>query len=706
MSFQAAYSQSTENAQSVENSLTDFFYDADTTQFTPDGSKTVFSGDVVVVAGGIFITADKIELDQQAGYIESTGHVIIVSNQQIFFGEKVKVDLKTQDLWLWEAGMIFNDKTKSDELKAKILGFSEAELRFEADRKKEIDKIQAAKKKIIRKVKRSFLPTSKLNQSDVELYVRLLEREQLTAEQQNPFLGKMTKQRRSRLKERRLHWEKGTQAENSSSSDNKAFVSYFKISGDYLERIHTNDFRSLKSFWTPCHCDDDEIPAWGFRSAELHGQPEGYLDFYHAVLEIKGIPVLYLPYLKIPVKDKRQSGFLPPILADRSDSGTIYSQPVFFDLGENFDTTLTPELFEKRGTKLGVELRYQEKNYSGWLLQVEGMRDRSWMEDIQLRQNIDRNLAHNDNQALLELCSSETKEEELQCQNRIKSALATPTNTWRGSQKWSGLKIIDPRLSVVSQGEVYSDHRYAEDLQIEQNFRSLLDDSTSAKRYSINSHKLHYDGRKLYLGLGSFFGDNLLLNERFEGQQIPADFKIKTQLFRLTPDTATVPFYLWTEARHVQIVDWQAKNADLLGFPNENKALGGGFWESLKINQMTPLKSDGIFKIEQFSNLEWRKYQHSELDSKMSSASSFRGAVRLALPMDTEIPLSPIFGDRGEDQFLRHFMSFDLVFSVRPYVESREPMLTKKFPTQIIKSQTMEVNSRILTLISVLIIKM
>src|SRR5690606_31462220 len=87
-----------------------------------------------------------------------------------------------------------------------------------------------------------------------------------------------------------------------------------------------------------------------------------------------------LPYFKVPLKEKRQSGLLMPTFGWRKDSGNIYSQPIYFTNSEQFDTTLTTELFEKRGTKVGVEMRYQPKQYSGLELKVEGIRDYLWLE--------------------------------------------------------------------------------------------------------------------------------------------------------------------------------------------------------------------------------------------------------------------------------------------------------------------------------------
>src|SRR5690606_13254030 len=138
----------------------------------------------------------------------------------------------------------------------------------------------------------------------------------------------------------------------------------------------------------PCKCEDDEKPAWGFQTDEATAQVGGYANLYHPVLMIKGIPVLYLPYLKIPIKSTRQSGFLLPTIGYESRSGNIISQPIYFALSDSSDATLTTYVSERRGTRLGLEYRFQQSEWSGWEILVEGMRDRLWMQERSRRSHM------------------------------------------------------------------------------------------------------------------------------------------------------------------------------------------------------------------------------------------------------------------------------------------------------------------------------
>src|SRR5690606_11870078 len=141
------------------------------------------------------------------------------------------------------------------------------------------------------------------------------------------------------------------------------------------------------ALFTPCRCEPDESPALAFRADQVDAQVGGYADLHHPVLEIKGIPVLYMPYLKLPLKDRRQSGFLLPTVGYERRSGNTFTQPVYFALGPAADATFTTDVFENRGTRLGLEYRIQQREFSGWDLRVEGIRDRLWMRDRALRED-------------------------------------------------------------------------------------------------------------------------------------------------------------------------------------------------------------------------------------------------------------------------------------------------------------------------------
>lgn len=82
----------------------------------------------------------------------------------------------------------------------------------------------------------------------------------------------------------------------------------------------------------------------------------------NVVVRYKGNPVLYMPYLRLPIGNERLSGFLFPKISSSSRRGTGIAVPYYFNLAPNRDATLTTTYFSKRGFHLQGEYRYLGAN--------------------------------------------------------------------------------------------------------------------------------------------------------------------------------------------------------------------------------------------------------------------------------------------------------------------------------------------------------
>ena len=115
-------------------------------------------------------------------------------------------------------------------------------------------------------------------------------------------------------------------------------------------------------------------------SAEFTLCPEGYSDVEfvtsnltvdsdskqavarNVVVRYRGTPILYTPYLRLPIGNERLSGFLFPKISSSTRQGTGITVPYYFNLAPNRDATLTPTYFTKRGLHLQGEYRYLGAN--------------------------------------------------------------------------------------------------------------------------------------------------------------------------------------------------------------------------------------------------------------------------------------------------------------------------------------------------------
>lgn len=122
----------------------------------------------------------------------------------------------------------------------------------------------------------------------------------------------------------------------------------------------------------PCECDFKN-PGWSIGSNHAVVDTEAdRVAISNAVVRIGKVPVLWLPWISLPLTD-RQSGLLFPYITPSSPlTGFSLEQPVFVTLGRSADVTLTPGLFtgafpnEKgvqnptgvAGPRLNTEFRY------------------------------------------------------------------------------------------------------------------------------------------------------------------------------------------------------------------------------------------------------------------------------------------------------------------------------------------------------------
>jgi LPS-assembly protein len=112
-------------------------------------------------------------------------------------------------------------------------------------------------------------------------------------------------------------------------------------------------------------CAGNPTPLWEIRARRVvHDQSERQLYFDNAQLRVGGLPVFWLPRLRMPDPTlDRATGFLMPSLRTTSELGTGLRLPYFITLGPHKDLTITP-YFSSRGGRT-VDLRYRQAFATG-----------------------------------------------------------------------------------------------------------------------------------------------------------------------------------------------------------------------------------------------------------------------------------------------------------------------------------------------------
>ncbi|RTZ98618.1 MAG: hypothetical protein DSY90_03815 [Deltaproteobacteria bacterium] len=131
---------------------------------------------------------------------------------------------------------------------------------------------------------------------------------------------------------------------------------HFHITGSQIQKTGPHTYSAEKASITSC---DGDSPDWKITGRDVNVAMEGYATAWHTTLWIKNLPVFYTPFLVVPIKRNRETGFLPPELAiSDSRNGFEYTQPFFWAISPSTDATLYWQYLENRGNKWGAEFRY------------------------------------------------------------------------------------------------------------------------------------------------------------------------------------------------------------------------------------------------------------------------------------------------------------------------------------------------------------
>ncbi|MBB3230329.1 LPS-assembly protein LptD [Halomonas stenophila] len=165
---------------------------------------------------------------------------------------------------------------------------------------------------------------------------------------------------------------RGAAAEFSLESDDASidtahYVAHEqRLRGDAvrLARVAEDRYRLTEASFTTCEPGSD---LWRLVGNDiLLDRRRGYGTATHARLEVGKVPVFYWPWVRFPLDDRRQTGFLWPTLGFSGDS-VDYAQPFYWNIAPNQDATLTPRWISNRGWLLGAEYRYLFPSDAGTL---------------------------------------------------------------------------------------------------------------------------------------------------------------------------------------------------------------------------------------------------------------------------------------------------------------------------------------------------
>lgn len=148
-----------------------------------------------------------------------------------------------------------------------------------------------------------------------------------------------------------------------------------------IKRFQNQDYLLSQATYTTCTPEDK---SWEIRAQKItidKAQSRGVAR--QASLRIHDWPVFYTPYLSFPTNKERKSGFLMPVVDYSNIGGINLGLPYYWNIAPNYDLTVVPQIYTKRGVMLGGDYRFLTSNSSGVITGNFLPKDRAYRDFLQ-----------------------------------------------------------------------------------------------------------------------------------------------------------------------------------------------------------------------------------------------------------------------------------------------------------------------------------
>ena len=163
------------------------------------------------------------------------------------------------------------------------------------------------------------------------------------------------------------------------------------VTGSEIRKTGTDTYAFSSATLTSC---DGEVPDWSLKSSRGTFVLDGHARMWHPRFRLKNAPMLYSPFMFLPAKRTRQSGFLVPDLSTSTQDGQSVTLSYYQVLDQERDLTLTVHGMSKRGALVGAEYRFTPNLMSEGLARVDWLRDQKDEENVEEFDNYERPSPH------------------------------------------------------------------------------------------------------------------------------------------------------------------------------------------------------------------------------------------------------------------------------------------------------------------------
>ena len=106
------------------------------------------------------------------------------------------------------------------------------------------------------------------------------------------------------------------------------------LEGETIEKTGVNTYNIEDGWVVTCKVEEGKTPPWSFAAKKATVTQGEYAVLKHATFRIKDVPVLYTPWIMLPVGTQRQTGFLFPDFTTSNQNGFGINVPLFINISE------------------------------------------------------------------------------------------------------------------------------------------------------------------------------------------------------------------------------------------------------------------------------------------------------------------------------------------------------------------------------------
>ncbi len=135
-------------------------------------------------------------------------------------------------------------------------------------------------------------------------------------------------------------------------------ANHYRLTGAHFEKHVGQSYAITDGKFTTCVCHDGEPPSWSIRGQHVTLDLNGYGRVNRGTLDVRNVPVFYIPYGVFPIQRERQSGFLFPRFGYSNRRGFQTELPFYLDINKSQDATISVDV--ETAARIGVlgEYRY------------------------------------------------------------------------------------------------------------------------------------------------------------------------------------------------------------------------------------------------------------------------------------------------------------------------------------------------------------